>query len=709
MQLNTILSRLDGLKSTGNGKYQAKCPCHDDRHASLSISENSGKILMHCHAGCEISDICNALGITTADLFGEPPTQWSGGGNAQMREVKRYVYTDENGTPLHATIRYEPKTFRQVSLNPNGSVREWTVKNVQTVLYNLPNVLRAETVYLVEGEKDVDLLNSLGFTATTSPMGAGKWKQNYTETLRGKNVIIIPDNDTAGQKHAEIVRNALKGTANSVKVAQLLGLPNKGDVSDYLGKANSLEEAQHLILTLPTAENTQDFDCFDYGQGNQTNQKVELSDHSDIAFADAFSYHYGNISRYCCSLGWLVWDGKKWEANDLKAQGLEVGFTDIIRGQALRSGDSEYIKFATRMRGFSRVQGVLGIAKSHLEISSDLLDNNPCDLNTPDGIVDLKTGRMRPHDPNAFCTKMTAVSPKNERNAMFEKFLYDITLGSTELMQYIQCVAGMALLGKVYSEVLILAYGTGHNGKSTLFNTLYEILGDYSGKIPAEALTTRAKNVKNDVAELFGKRFVIAAETEEGNRLSTGMLKQIASTDPLTAEKKYRDPFVFTPTHSLILYTNHLPKVGSDDLGTWRRLVPVPFSAKIENPQLDFAEKLIENAGGEILNWCIQGAMYFIKNGYKLPNCSAVENAKSEYKADNDWLSQFLEECCTIAAHEAESGSKLYERYSEWCVKSGEYKRCNRDFAKALESRGFEKKKGMRGNSWHGVCLLRDY
>jgi P4 family phage/plasmid primase-like protien len=707
MQLNEIIRRFQSTKPNGKDSYQARCPCHDDKTASLTVSEVNGKILMHCHAGCDIHSICAAIGIAQRDLFTDTPTAAGGhatGGspaqkqNKPLKEVCRYVYTDESGVPLHATIRYEPKSFRQVALNPNGSIREWTLKNTRTVLYNLPDIIEAQTVYLVEGEKDVNNLKMLKLTATTSPMGAGKWRTDYTEMLRGKDVVIIPDNDAAGQKHAGIVSCALYNIANSVKVAQLVGISAKGDVSDYISQAKSLEEARAMILALPLAEN------MNIPETNQ-DTKFKISDYSDIGVADAFTKYYGNTARFSSALGWLVWDGKRWENNLLKAQGLEVHFTEIIRQHALKSGDSDYIKFATKIRGYSRVQGVLGIAKSHLEIDYQDLDTNPCDLNTPAGIVDLKTGQIRPHDPAAFCTKQTAVSPSAERSEIFDKFLHDITLGNEELAKYVQCVAGMACLGKVYSEVLIIAHGGGHNGKSTLWNTLYEILGDYSGKIPAEALTTKAKNPKNDLAELFGKRLVIASETEEGNRLSTAMLKQVSSTDPLSAEKKFRDPFVFTPTHSLILYTNYLPKIGSDDLGTWRRLVPVPFMAKIENPQLDLAERLLTEAGGAILQWCIEGAMLFIANGYRLPDCRAVNSAKEQYKADNDWLTQFLEECCEYGASKVEKGSLLYAKYVDWCLATGEYKRCNRDFAHALEARGVPKKRGNRGVFWYGLAI----
>ena len=698
MLLNELITRFQGVKANSKDSYQAKCPCHDDKQASLTVSEKDGKILMHCHAGCDVRDVCAAVGLTLNDLFTEPLPP-----NAKPQEVARYVYHSADGIPLHATIRLEPKSFRQVALNPNGTVREWTLKNTRTVLYNLPAVMQSQIVYLCEGEKDADNLIRLGFVGTTSPMGAGKWRRDYTDLLQGKDVVILPDNDASGEKHAELVSRALKGIANSVKIALIPGIPNKGDVSDFLKSATSAEEARNMILSLELAENLINID--EDSLPDAPSRAITISDHSDVSVADAFADYYGGVTRYSPSLGWVVWDGKRWEESDLKAQALQVRFTHIIRQQALKSGDGDFIKFATKIRSFSRVQGVLGIAKSHLEIDNDSLDCNPFDLNTPAGIVDLRTGQLRPHDPSAYCTKVTAVSPCATRNALFDGFLHDITIGDAELVAYIQCVAGMSLLGKVYSEVLIIAHGGGHNGKSTLFNTLYEILGDYSGKIAAEALTTKAKNPRNDLAELFGKRLVIASETEEGNRISTAMLKQIASTDPITAEKKYRSPFVFTPTHSLILYTNYLPKIGSDDLGTWRRLVPVPFLARIENPQLDLAERLLNEAGGAILQWCIEGARLFIENKFRLPKCAAVESAKSQYKADNDWLSQFLDECCEFGAYKTEYGGKLYEKYAEWCARMGEYKRCNRDFARALEGRGVPRKKTNKGAVWYGLAI----
>lgn len=263
-------------------------------------------------------------------------------------------------------------------------------------------------------------------------------------------------------------------------------------------------------------------------------------------------------------------------------------------------------------------------------------------------------------------------------------------------------------IGKVYHEALVIAYGTGANGKSTVFNTIAAVLGDYAGKIPAEALTTRAKNIKVDLAELLGKRFVLASETEEGQRLSVSMLKQIASVDSITAERKYHDPFTFIPTHSAVLYTNHLPRVGSGDRGTWRRLVVAPFKAEINNPRADFTDLLLERAGGAILQWIIEGARIFIGNGYRLLKCKAVEYAVGEYREENDWLGAFLADCCMVGKDETCAGGVLYKTYRAWTYETGEYARRNRDFAEALHVNGFLSKKTKTGIIWNGLSISPD-
>ncbi len=251
----------------------------------------------------------------------------------------------------------------------------------------------------------------------------------------------------------------------------------------------------------------------------------------------------------------------------------------------------------------------------------------------------------------------------------------------------------------------MIAYGPGANGKSTFFNTLAVVFGDYAGKMPAEALTTKAKSTKVDLAEVLGRRLIIAAETEEGQRMSTSMLKQIASVDDITAERKYHNPFTFRPSHTLILYTNHLPKVGSGDHGTWRRLIVVPFNASINNPQADFAERLLAKAGGAIMAWIIEGAKKFSAGGFKLPRCEVVEKAGASYRQENDWFSNFIAERCLVSVKERCFGGILYGEYRRWASEQGEYIRSTTDFTTALVRSGFECKKTKTGVVWLGLSI----
>jgi len=457
---------------------------------------------------------------------------------------------------------------------------------------------------------------------------------------------------------------------------------------------------------------------------------------TDVAMAESFARECGEELRYSVATGWLAWQKVKWELSDLKAQQRYIDFAKKVLDDAIKEvkkayadvalaetggGDvaskraekalkaaEAYHKFSLKMCEHGKVSGVLKLARSALEINVNELDSNAFDLNSPAGIINLRTGEVTPHTPESKCTKITKLSPSSENRAMWDSCINDVTVGDTEYAGFLQCLAGAMAVGRVYHEALVIAYGTGANGKSTVFNTIAAVLGDYAGKIPAEALTTKAKNVKVDLAELMGKRFILASETEEGQRLSSSMLKQIASVDSITAERKYRDPFTFTPIHSTVLYTNHLPKIGSNDRGTWRRLVVAPFNAEIKNPKTDYAEQLLEKAGGAVMEWIVEGARMFIANGYKLPDCAAVNKAVDNYKDENDWLGAFIAECCVTGDEETCAGGLLYKTYRAWALETGEYARRNRDFADALRLAGFNWKKIKTGAEWSGLNLSPD-
>ena len=275
-----------------------------------------------------------------------------------------------------------------------------------------------------------------------------------------------------------------------------------------------------------------------------------------------------------------------------------------------------------------------------------------------------------------------------------------------------QEIVGMASVGKVYLEALIIAYGEGRNGKSTFWNTISRVLGTYAGNMSADTLTVGCKrNVKPEMAEIKGKRLVIAAELEEGMRFNTSNIKQLCSTDEIYAEKKYKEPFKFEPTHTLVLYTNHLPKVGAIDEGTWRRLIVITFNAVIDGSSdiKNYADYLYENAGGAILKWIMEGSKRVIDNEYHLTKPAVVENAINKYKESNDWFSQFLDECCEVDNSFSENSGEVYSAYRDYCSRVGDYIRSTTDFYTALESAGFQRRKTKTARLIYGLKLKSEF
>lgn len=216
-------------------EWRALCPAHADTHPSLDVAAgDDGRVLLVCRShGCQARDICRALGLSLADLFDGQAQRFG----FEDRIVRTYDYRSADGTLLYQAVRLSaPKDFRQRRPDGNGGW-VWNLEGVARVLYRLPELLAAdpaEPVFVVEGEKDVESLAAIGLVATTNPQGAMKWRPEYSEPLRGRTVVILPDNDDAGRRHAELVRGALDGKAASVKIVTLPGLPDKGDVTDWL-------------------------------------------------------------------------------------------------------------------------------------------------------------------------------------------------------------------------------------------------------------------------------------------------------------------------------------------------------------------------------------------------------------------------------------------------------------------------------------------
>ncbi|HHD2782679.1 TPA: phage/plasmid primase, P4 family [Clostridium perfringens] len=487
----------------------------------------------------------------------------------------------------------------------------------------------------------------------------------------------------------------------------------------------------------------------------QYNQDFLLmpEDFSDVGQAIVLSREYMDRLRFSPATDYIVFNGSFWEESQPNAQGiaqeltarqLEEAETEIQRcmkemsengawamlaamgakkamaafSEAQRRSFEKYEraetyrKYAIKRRDTKYISAALKEARPMIQIEQRVLDADEFLLNLPSGTCDLRTGAVREHNAQDYITKQTAVDPSGDGMDVWEDALQTFFQGDTDLIRYVQEIVGLAAIGKVYIEALVIAYGEGRNGKSTFWNTIARVLGTYSGNMSADTLTVGCKrNVKPELAEAKGKRMIIAAELEEGMRLNTSNVKQLCSTDEIYAEKKYKAPFSYVPTHTLVLYTNHLPRVGAIDQGTWRRLIVIPFNAKIEGKAdiKNYSDFLFKTAGGAVLSWIIEGAKRVIASDYKIVQPKVVQDAIQKYKENNDWLAHFLDDCCEVGDDfEAKSG-EFYNAYRSYCLQMGEYTRSTTDFYSALESTGVVRKRTRTGVIIYGLKLKSEF
>ncbi|MEW6860134.1 phage/plasmid primase, P4 family [Trueperella pyogenes] len=484
-------------------------------------------------------------------------------------------------------------------------------------------------------------------------------------------------------------------------------------------------------------------------------ESVRPGDYSDVGQAQALKAAYPDTLRYSEATDWLVYYAGVWhesapaaqavaqelterqlaEAHALledakdqmaatgadmvlasmsktKAQGM---FTQAQRDAFVAFEDARvYAAYAPKRRESRSITNCLREARPMLLTSPEQLDADPYSLNTPSGTYDLRIGQgsRREHDPRDLLTKQTNLDPSSEGAEIWAEALEVFFQGDQELIDYVQRIVGLAAIGQVFVEALVIAYGDGRNGKSTFWNTIARVLGTYAGNMSADVLTIGGmRNVKPELAEAKGKRLIISAESEEGVRMSTSVVKQLASTDQIYAEKKYKAPFAFTPSHTLILYTNHLPRVGAMDAGIWRRLIVIPFEAKIDGTSdiKNYADHLYRHTGGAILAWIMEGARLIHAEDYHLSAPARVVAASAAYREENNWFAQFLDAHCDVDDGLSERAGELYQAYRAWAMSTSGWARPMVDFNATVEHHGFIRKKSMHGIYVHGLALKSEF
>ena len=473
----------------------------------------------------------------------------------------------------------------------------------------------------------------------------------------------------------------------------------------------------------------------EYFKKNAVLKTLKPKDFTDLGQAEVMAKYFNGKIAYSNATGFLVYKDNYWQEDpvfskrcaqmitdkqleeaknqlfnakqkleqyagatiDLTAALKNEGHPQMLKLAAEVNEAKVYENYILKRRNSAKLQSSLEELKPLVQVYVKDLDKDAFLLSTPTKTYDLRKGIDGALNPDAknMITKSTTLSPSLKGKDRWIDFLNECFNEDQELIDYVQKICGLAAIGKVYIEGIIISYGDGGNGKSTFWNTIARVLGSYYGKISADALTTNCKrNVKPELAELRGKRLIIASESQEGARLNDSEIKELCSTDDIRAEKKFKDPFDFTPTHTLVLYTNHLPKVKGTDDGIWRRIIVIPFNHKFTKDDADiknYSDVLYEEAGEFVLTWVIEGARKAYESNFRLKNPAIVQKAIDSYKKENDWFGRFIEECCIVGEAEKCKSNDLYQRYRDFSVSQGERPKGTIEFYTELERHQFKR------------------
>lgn len=434
---------------------------------------------------------------------------------------------------------------------------------------------------------------------------------------------------------------------------------------------------------------------------------------SDVGNAARLVRRYGDRVRYCYGPGWwLVWDGRRWKPDDRGQIDQLCKKTALaILNEAKHASDAErdaIVAWAMKSQQRERLTAMAALVQSDLAVGPDDLDADRWLFNCRNGTIDLRTGKRRPHREADLITK---VAPVNyDENAVchrFEQFLNEIFGGDHDLVRFVQRWLGHCLTGAIEEQYLPIWHGEGNNGKSVLLETTTGIMGEYASVAPPELLTVRKHpEHPTEIADLLGKRFVVASETERDAELRVQLIKRLTGDRRLKARLMRRDYFEFDRTHKLVLVTNNKPVVKEDTESVWRRLRLVPFKVVIPKEQRD--PKLFETLRDEwpgILAWMVKGCLDWQREGLGEPE--AVMVATEAYRGAANSVEAFLAERCTLSAGVATRAGDLRAAYAEWCATNVRVPLRGREWGAALRAKGCADGRPDGVRHWIGVALVR--
>jgi putative DNA primase/helicase len=746
-------------------EWRARCPIHQGDGLNFSVNAETGMWMCHsqCGRGGSIYDLEMALSsadfpdaarevrriIGRPDLRpGEPEPQmkwglpgWQHGYLRQRIEKVEsehswkhsaiYPYLQADGSFSYVKVRFidkqNDKTFRQYALSSRGGWVARKKAGKHPVLYRLNTLAAADEVFIVNGEKAADRgASDLGVVTTCSPDGEGKWCADYTRPLVGKRVRIVVDRDEKGESHGKVVSEALAPYVTEVKIIRLPGVPAKGDLWDWIEAGGTDEQLRAIVESTkaiePAAEPAEQLRKY-VAEVNPPKSLLLKQLRNDTGNADRLILKYGDRLRYCPAFRkWLVWDGRRWAVDDKSAarrlakQAMLEYLTEATLAEDADNQHFAYVSLEAR-----RIANLLSMAECELVITPAELDTHPFLINFLNGTLDLRTGELAPHNQAHFITKLVHHNYEPRAGCPLFQSVVARMMGNhpdasepeldraERMVNYLQRALGYSLTGTTEEKAVFVPFGKGNNGKTTLLSTFLLLLEEYSVLLQVDTLMARqeSNNTQADLADLRGARFVMTSETEEGQRLSQGKLKRITQgMGKIKATRKYENPIEFPETHKLWMDTNSKPTIrAADDQATFNRLHPIPFTVTIPPEEIDksLPRKLLGEAEG-ILAWAVEGAKLWRQHGLGKP--PEVVAANDDWRAENDQLGRFVEECCVVADSFSGKARQLYERYRAWAEGAGENAITETLFGRRLKDRGFAKEHRRYGTVYVGIALL---
>lgn len=682
------------VDATKVGKsWRALCPFHDDRNPSLSISEEKG--VYHCF-GCDkngrLSDgRLNRRHIEVEHADFRSPSR---------RIVGEYSYKDQNGVEVYQVVRLEPKSFFFRHKDASG---KWVnnAEGLRRYPYRLPEILNSMgTVFIVEGEKDVDTLVSKGLTATTNAGGAGKWDSEFAQYLKGRDVVILPDNDEPGKEHAESVAATLIKTAASVKIVGLPGLGEKEDVSDWLQILDNTVDKLASLAALVTPQVIP----------SSQERTGDMPSNSKVIYMSRFyprpyaleimgSYLFFSVSTssdeplyyYDFRSGLWKSDGTGLVSSYFRTQSEAL---DIIYRQ------TRYIKeIEMDIRGCKYELGTNALP----EPDPNLI---PC----KNGVFDLSTNQLRAYSPKDYFTWKHPFDynpkAKNDLVEFVETFI-----PSNKSEDLFDLMSYTLWRGYPYQKFFFLN-GSGSNGKS-LFQTIYI---NMLGSEQVVSLSLESIQFGNyAAAELHRKLLNISGEVGYEDLSNDRLLKQLTGGDMITADRKYLNSIKYLNHAKQVFLMNSVPQTTDTSDGFYRRAYLIDFPCKFEeNPQVMDAisnvNEMQESYEG-LFYYVIRNLVELKKRNFHFRNEKPLETRREEYQQKSNPLLRFIHDKCEMKTNGETPKKEFQERFSEWLDSQRLTRYTPTRLGRSMKALGYEegkttqKESGERLNCWKGIIL----